>query len=122
MYDLGPADTGSLCKSATSGKPKDSGEPAHVILQDQGRSARIVTAEGATCFAIICDRGVSGAWTLVGCRYPQIQNGLPALTFHNSRSDSTIDSRFDQKIESTVARMKRSAIRGMGCRWSPSHE
>ena len=59
MYDLGPADTGSLCKSATSGKPKDSGEPAHVILQDQGRSARIVTAEGVGFCAFIHERCTS---------------------------------------------------------------
>ena len=113
MYDLGPADTGSLCKSATSGKPKDSGEPAHVILQDQGRSARIVIAEDATCFAIIRDRGTqhsSRCRTATG--FGNTRTPIHGLTFHNSRSDHAIDSRFERN---EVARMELSKFRGMAC-------
>jgi hypothetical protein len=72
-----------------------------LILQDQGRSARIVTAEGAGLFlrslfvrSSLIAAPLAARDAIAGYRLRLHQNGLPALTFHNSRSDQDIDSRF----------------------------
>jgi len=68
-----------------------------LILQDQGRSARIVTAEGVSLFlrsSVIAPRrtvraAVSGTGVVGNTRTP-----IHGLTFHNSRADQEIASRF----------------------------
>jgi len=67
-----------------------------LILQDQGRSARIVTAEGVSLFlrsSVIAPRRTVRA-AVSGTGVGNIRTPIHGLTFHNSRADQEIASRF----------------------------